>query len=374
MALRRSPVEGMGPVSADLFGGVFAGRRVFVTGHTGFKGSWLTRWLLDLGARVTGYALEPDTDPSLFEELGLARHMDSRIGDVRDFGSLSGALLEARPEIVLHLAAQPLVRRSYAEPLYTFETNVIGTANLLEAVRGCEETRVVVNVTTDKVYENPETGHPFAEDEPLGGHDPYSASKACSEIVSAAYRSSFFAGDTGGPALATARAGNVIGGGDWSEDRIVPDIVRAMAAGVPVQVRNPDAVRPWQHVLEPLAGYLTLAEALWRDGQERAGAYNFGPEPDDVHPVRDLVDRSIEAWGAGSWEVQGSADQPHEAGLLSLSIDKACDELGWRPLWGFGTTVERTVSWYRRVATGEDPETVTREDLSAYSEELSAGS
>ena len=374
MALRRSPVEGMGPVSTDLFGGVFAGRRVFVTGHTGFKGSWLTRWLLDLGARVTGYALEPDTDPSLFEELGLARHVDSRIGDVRDLGSLSSALLKTRPEIVFHLAAQPLVRRSYAEPLYTFETNVMGTANLLEAVRGCEAARVVVNITTDKVYENPETGRPFAEDEPLGGHDPYSASKACSEIVSAAYRRSFFAGNAGGPALATARAGNVIGGGDWSEDRIVPDIVRALEVGEPVKVRNPDAVRPWQHVLEPLAGYLTLAEALWRDGRERAGAYNFGPEPDDVHPVRDLVDRSIEAWGAGSWEVLGAGGQPHEAGLLSLTIDKARDELGWRPLWGFETTVERTVSWYRRVASGEDPETVTFEDLSAYSEELSAGS
>ncbi len=354
------------------FAAVFAGRRVLVTGHTGFKGSWLCRWLLDMDAEVTGYALEPDSTPALFGELMLAHHMDSRIGDIRDAAHVARIVSEVRPEVVFHLAAQPLVRRSYAEPLYTFDTNVMGTANLLEAVRGCDATRAIVNVTTDKVYENPETGVPFPEEAPLGGHDPYSASKACSEIVSASYRRSFLA--ESGAALATARAGNVIGGGDWSVDRIIPDVVRALAVGEPVRVRHPEAVRPWQHVLDPLAGYLTLAANLLEADAERyARAYNFGPEPDDTHTVRELVERALAAWGAGAWDVPDLGEQPHEAGLLVLAIERAKQELGWRPVWDFDTAVEHTVEWYRRVGDGESATEVTREDIAAYTEALRSG-
>lgn len=356
-----------------LFGGVFAGQRVLVTGHTGFKGSWLTRWLLDLGADVTGFALEPDTEPALFRDLGLAAHMDSHIGDIRDTRALTDVFLECRPQIVLHLAAQPLVRRSYDEPVYTFETNVIGTVNVLEAVRQTPETRAVVVVTTDKVYENPETGLPFAETQPLGGHDPYSASKACAEIVTASYRSSFFEGGHGA-AIASARAGNVVGGGDWATDRILPDCVRALSAGVPITVRNPASVRPWQHVLDPLSGYLQLAATLLRDGSAAAEAFNFGPDPSERHTVGDVVDRVVAAWGSGTWQSPELGVQPHEAGQLRLGIDKAREQLGWKPVWDFEATIDRTVGWYRSYA--ENPATAERAtaaDLSAYTEALLEG-
>jgi CDP-glucose 4,6-dehydratase len=343
-----------------------------VTGHTGFKGSWLTRWLLDLGADVTGYALEPDTTPALFDALNLKADIDSRIGDIRDGETLAALVSEVRPEIVLHLAAQPLVRRSYTEPAYTFDVNVMGTVNLLQAVKACDETRVLVNVTTDKVYENPESGHPFTEREPLGGHDPYSASKACSEIVTAAYRSSFF-GD--GPAVATARAGNVIGGGDWASDRIVPDCARALIAGQPVVVRNPGSVRPWQHVLEPLSGYLALAESLWIDGASHAQAYNFGPPSGETHTVRDVVERSIEAWGAGRWTTPEALVQPHEAGLLALDVSKAQADLGWRPVWDFDETVDRTMRWYQRHAEdAASAQMACDEDIAAYAIAAAASS
>ena len=351
-------------VTSPLFGGAFAGSRVLLTGHTGFKGSWLARWLLDLGADVTGYALAPDTEPSLFADLGLGREMDSRIGDVRDVAALSAVVAEVRPEVVLHLAAQPLVRRSYAEPRYTFETNVMGTVNMLEAVRGCEDTRVVVNVTTDKVYENPETGDAFSEDEPLGGHDPYSASKAGSEIVTASYRRAFFSGGAG-PAVASARAGNVIGGGDWAADRLVPDCVRALADGDPVTVRNPDSVRPWQHVLEPLAGYLHLAASLLGD-PALAGAFNFGPDPSATATVGDVVDRFVAAWGDGTWETPDLGGQPHEAGQLRLDIEKARRVLGWVPVWGFEETIVRTAHWYRDYQGGRAAVDLVTEDLAAY--------
>lgn len=357
-------------LAGGSFGGVFAGRRVLVTGHTGFKGSWLSRWLLDLGAEVTGFALEPDTEPALFRELALEAHLDSRIGDVRDAAAVSAVFAAARPEVVLHLAAQPLVRRSYSEPGYTFETNVMGTVNVLEACRACETVTAVVNVTTDKVYENPETGAAFSEGDPLGGHDPYSASKACSEIVSSSYRSAFFIPE-GRIAHATARAGNVIGGGDWAADRIVPDIARALAAGQPVQVRNPASVRPWQHVLEPLSGYLRLAEELITSPERVDRGYNFGPNPEDSRTVAELVDKAIAVWGSGQWERPELVGQPHEAGLLTLDIAKADAELGWRPVWGFDRAVERTVDWYRRISAGEDPAAVTESDLAAYREDLS---
>jgi CDP-glucose 4,6-dehydratase len=363
MGLWRCALEGLVAL-VPSFKNAFAGRRVLLTGHTGFKGSWLTRWLLDLGADVTGYALGPDTEPSLFDDLDLGRAMDSRIGDVRDTATLTALVGEVRPEIVLHLAAQPLVRRSYAEPRYTFETNIMGTVNVLEAVRGCADTRVVVNVTTDKVYENPETGAAFSEDEPLGGHDPYSASKAGSEIVTASYRRSFFS-DGADPAVASARAGNVIGGGDWAADRLVPDCARALAAGDPVIVRNPGSVRPWQHVLEPLSGYLHLAASLLNE-PGLAGAFNFGPDPSMAATVGDLVDRFVAAWGDGAWETPEMAAQPHEAGQLRLDIEKSRRVLGWFPIWDFEQTVDRTARWYREYRGACAAADLVAEDLAAY--------
>ncbi|TDB37608.1 MAG: CDP-glucose 4,6-dehydratase [Actinobacteria bacterium] len=353
------------------FGGAFTGTRVLVTGHTGFKGSWLTRWLLDLGAEVTGYALEPDTTPSLFSDLRLGADVDSRIGDVRDAERLAALVAEVRPEVVLHLAAQPLVRRSYAEPRYTFETNVLGTVNLLEAVRAQGECRVVVNVTTDKVYANPETGEPFAEKSPLGGFDPYSASKAASEIVTASYRDAFFSAE-GSAAIATARAGNVIGGGDWATDRIVPDCARALAAHESVVVRNPASVRPWQHVLEPLSGYLRLAALLLADSS-LAGPFNFGPDTASSRTVSELVEAFVSAWGEGSWSVSDETRQPHEAAQLRLDIGKAERQLAWRPLWSFDETVARTACWYRAYASGESAEALVRSDISAYESAACAG-
>ena len=346
------------------FGGAFAGKRVLLTGHTGFKGSWLSRWLLDLGADVTGYALEPDTSPSLFADLGLAAVMDSHIGDIRDAARFDEVFAEVRPELVLHLAAQPLVRRSYTEPRYTLETNVMGTANVLEAVRRSDECRVVLNVTTDKVYANDEAGEAFSEDRPLGGHDPYSASKAASEIVTASYRDSFFS-QAGAAAVATARAGNVIGGGDWAEDRLVPDCARALASGQPLAVRNPASVRPWQHVLEPLSGYLHLAARLLVD-RELAGAFNFGPDPDSARTVGEVAERFVSAWGEGSWHVPESGVQPHEAAQLRLDIGKAGRTLGWHPVWEFDETIQRTAAWYHAYTGGADATALVEADFDAY--------
>jgi len=360
-------VEGLVTTASDsprLFGDAFRGKRVLVTGHTGFKGSWLSRWLLDLGAEVTGFALPPDTTPSLFTELDLARSLDSRFGDVRDAQKVAALIAEVRPEIVLHLAAQPLVRRSYAETPYTFETNVMGVVNLLEAVRASSDCRVVLNVTTDKVYANPETAEPFAEESPLGGHDPYSASKAAAEIVTASYRSSFFGGP-GAPAVSTARAGNVIGGGDWAEDRLVPDCVRALGAGESVEIRNPASTRPWQHVLEPLGGYLHLAAMSLRDSQA-AGAFNFGPDVGEIRTVGEVVELFHAAWGHGDWHAHAPDQQPHEATHLRLAIGKADRELDWRPLWGFEQSVERTVQWYRAFADGSAAEDLVAEDIATY--------
>jgi CDP-glucose 4,6-dehydratase len=341
-------VEGVvtGAVDRELFSGAFSGRRVFITGHTGFKGSWLSRWLLDLGADVTGYALDPPTDPSLFDELRLAREISHVVADVRDLEKLHTEMLLARPEFVFHLAAQPLVRLSYERPVETYATNVLGTVNVLESVRGVTSVGVVVNVTSDKCYENRETGQPYREGDPMGGFDPYSSSKGCSELVTAAYRRSFF-GDGSHVALASARAGNVIGGGDWAPDRIVPDSVRALTAGAPIVVRNPDAVRPWQHVLEPLSGYLWLAARMSAGGHAFDGPWNFGPEPGVDWPVRAVVDAIVEAWGSGSWEqATGGAPQPHEAKLLSLDIGKARRELGWRPVYDVRHAIGATAAWY----------------------------
>lgn len=329
----------------DIDGSFWRGRRVLITGHTGFKGAWLCLWLHRLGARVTGYALPPPTEPSLFAMARVADVVAHLLGDVRDFDALQSAMGAADPEVIFHLAAQPLVRESYANPLKTYQTNVMGTAHVLEAARKCGRLRAVVIVTTDKCYENHELGRPFLETDPLGGHDPYSASKACSEIVAASYRDSFFA-DGGAVGIATARAGNVIGGGDFAADRIVPDILRAWRAGEAVVLRNPGAVRPWQGVLEPLGGYLHLAQKLWSEPTEYSEAFNFAPDPEDCRKVGELADLLCGRLGV-RWRHDSSV-QPHEAALLRLSNRKASEKLGWRPL----VRLEETIDFIARFAIG----------------------
>lgn len=355
-----------GELGGELFGGAYHGRRVLITGHTGFKGSWLSEWLLSLGAKVTGFALEPPTDPSLFEELRLADRMTHVVGDVRDSMEVAHVFREARPEIVFHLAAQPLVRLSYQAPVETYEVNVMGTVNVLEAMRGCSDLRAAVIVTSDKCYENRETGQAYHEDDCLGGHDPYSSSKGCAEIVTGAYRRSFF-GPASPVAIASARAGNVIGGGDWAADRIVPDCIRALGAGEPIVVRNPDAVRPWQHVLEPLAGYLHLGSRLLAGGHDYDGVWNFGPEAQGTVRVREIVDAIIAAWGSGEWTSPSrTGTEVHEARLLALSIEKARQQLGWSPIWDTAETMATTARWYAGRHDGEDVRTLTDNDIEAY--------
>lgn len=327
-------------------------KRVFLTGHTGFKGSWLSLWLQQMGATVQGYALTPPTTPSLFEEARVAEGMGHTIGDVRDLASLQAAMAAFQPEIVLHMAAQPLVRLSYSQPVATYATNVMGTVHLLEAVRQTPSVRAVVNVTTDKCYENKEWVWGYREDEPMGGYDPYSNSKGCSELVTGAYRRSFFL--AGGPALASGRAGNVIGGGDWALDRLVPDILRAFEAGKPVIVRNPQATRPWQHVLEPLSGYLVLAQALWNQRQDVAEGWNFGPDEKDARPVGWICDHMVAAWGDGAaWKLD-DAPNPHEANYLKLDVSKAKARLGWTPTWELATALEKIVTWHQAWLTKSD--------------------
>ena len=322
-------------------------RSVFVTGHTGFKGGWLATWLLDLGARVTGYALAPHTTPSYFARCGLAERLTTHLADVRDAVALPAALAAARPSVVFHLAAQPIVRRSYRAPLETISINVLGTSTLLEAVRHTPSVEAIIVVTSDKCYENRERHEGYREDDPLGGHDPYSASKAAAELVAAAYRRSFFA--PGGPGLATVRAGNVIGGGDWAADRLVPDAIRALVQGEPIRVRNPAAVRPWEHVLEPLGGYLLLAEHL-AGNPAFAGAWNFGPREGDAVCVGTLADLIVGQWDGARWESKPETDAPHEAGLLRLDWSKARTRLGWHPGLTIKEAVELTVGWYRAAA------------------------
>ena len=349
--------------------GFWRGKRVFLTGHTGFKGSWLSLWLQALEAEVHGYALAPSTTPDLFTLARVGEGLaSSTIADVRDADALRAAMQAAQPELVIHMAAQPLVRHSYVDPAGTFATNVMGVVHLLEAVRAVASVRAVVNVTTDKCYENREWAWGYRESEPMGGHDPYSSSKGCAELVTSAYRRSFLA--QADVALASARAGNVIGGGDWSEDRLIPDMLKAFGKGEPVVIRNPGAVRPWQHVLEPLSGYLTLAEGLHARGQEFAEGWNFGPADDDARPVRWIADRLVALWGDGArWEHDGSA-QPHEAHLLKLDCSKARQRLGWRPQWALADTLGRIVRWQRAASSGADMRAACLAEIGDYSKSM----
>lgn len=342
------------------------GKRVFLTGHTGFKGSWLSLWLQSMGAVLHGYALTPPTTPSLFEEAAVAEGMASTIGDVRDYGSLFDALKQSQAEIVIHMAAQPLVRLSYDQPVETYATNVMGTVHLLEAVRQVGGVKAVVNVTTDKCYENKEWVWGYREDEPMGGYDPYSNSKGCSELVTSAYRRSFFQKtDT---ALGSARAGNVIGGGDWALDRLVPDILRAFEKNEPVVIRNPHATRPWQHVLEPLSGYLTLAQKLFESGQEYAQGWNFGPREEDAQPVQWIVEELVSDWGDGaSWQLD-AGDHPHEAHYLKLDISKAKAYLAWQPRWDLGMALKQVTTWHQAWLAKQDMGAMCLEQIALYNE------
>ena len=329
-----------------MFNNVYKGKKVFLTGHTGFKGSWLALWLAELGAEVLGYSLAPNTNPSMFKELKIETKISkSVIADILDEKTLEKVMLEFQPDIVFHLAAQPLVRLSYAEPVVTYKTNVIGTLNVLEAARKTKSVKAFVNVTTDKCYENKEITRGYKEDEPMGGYDMYSSSKGCVEIMSSSYRRSFLQ-EEGTYAMATARAGNVIGGGDWALDRLIPDCVRSINEGKKIEIRNPVAVRPWQHVLEPLSGYLLLGEKLLVEGKKYAEGFNFGPNEDSVLRVADVAQKVTENYGKGEVVVH-KTDNLHEANLLMLNVEKAEKVLGWTPTYTANQAIEKTVEWYK---------------------------
>lgn len=322
------------------------GKKIFLTGHTGFKGSWLAIWLQSMGAIVKGYALTPPTKPSLFFEANVAENMESVIGDIRDLESLKKSMFTFNPDVLIHMAAQPLVRFSYLDPIETYSTNVMGTVNVLESARFCKNLKAIVSVTTDKCYENKEWNWGYRENEPLGGFDPYSSSKGCAELVTSSYRRSFFNSNKTA-FVASARAGNVIGGGDWAEDRLVPDILRAFEKQKPVIIRNPLSTRPWQHVLEPLSGYLVLAENLYNNGEQFAEAWNFGPKDDDVKPVNWILDKMVSNWGNGvSWQLDKN-NNPHEAGFLKLDCSKAATKLDWYPKWNLEKTLNLIVDWHQ---------------------------
>jgi CDP-glucose 4,6-dehydratase len=359
--LRKGPVE-------DMVNSVFAGRRVFVTGHTGFKGGWLSLSLARLGALVRGYALDPATDPNLFSSARIGSLVDDVRGDIRDAVKLESAMREFAPEIVFHLAAQPLVRRSYADPVGTYAINVLGTANLLESIRTLPSVRAVVVVTTDKCYLNREWRWGYRETDPLGGHDPYSSSKACAEILCASYRSSFFSPESAEHKvlLATARAGNVIGGGDWSEDRLIPDLIRGFIGGEPVPIRRPQSVRPWQHVLEPIAGYLLLAEKLLAGDDRFADAWNFGPWDDDAWPVERIATTMAGRWGGGATWFRDGHPSVHEAGLLKLDSSKARAELGWQPRLRLDIALEWLVDWYQAWLGRAEMQSFTLKQIAEY--------
>jgi CDP-glucose 4,6-dehydratase len=341
------------------------GKKVFITGHTGFKGTWLSIWLNSMGAILAGYALAPNTKPNFFEAASVADEIESIIGDVRDLGKLSQAMGSFAPDIVIHMAAQPLVRLSYKNPVDTYSTNVMGTVHLLEAVRSTPSVKAVVNVTTDKCYENKEWIWGYREDEPMGGRDPYSNSKGCSELVTAAYRSSFF-NCLGSAKIGSGRAGNVIGGGDWAEDRLIPDFFKSFKNNEPVIIRNPSATRPWQHVLEPLSGYLVLAEQLYLHGDRYAEAWNFGPEENDVKSVRSIIEYLVERWGDGASWIHDESEQPHEAQLLKLDISKAKKLLGWQPKWDLFEALDSIIEWQKVWLSGRDIKAVTLKQIRQF--------
>lgn len=341
------------------------GKRVFLTGHTGFKGSWLALWLHSMGAAVKGYALAPPTSPALFQVAQIGADIESEIADIRDLATLAVSMSAFKPEVLIHMAAQPLVRLSYREPVETYATNVMGTVHVLEAARQCPHLRAIVNVTTDKCYENHEWPWGYREHEALGGNDPYSSSKGCSELVSAAYRLSFFCAPHAA-ALATARSGNVVGGGDWAAERLVPDILRAFERQQAVVLRNPNATRPWQHVLEPLSGYLTLAEHLCAEGHACAESWNFGPRDDDAQPVQWIVERMASAWGHGAQWQPDAGTHPHEAQCLKLDISKAKARLGWQPRWPLALALQKTVEWHQAYLGGADMRAYTLQQIQAY--------
>jgi len=338
-------------------------KRVFLTGHTGFKGSWLSLWLAHLGAEVRGYSLAPTTNPSLFEEIKIGSIIDSTIGDVRDHDSLQKSMVEFDPDILIHMAAQPLVRLSYDAPIETYEVNVIGTAKVLETARNCSNLKAIVNITTDKCYENDGRSDDYKESDPMGGYDPYSSSKGCAELVASSYRRSFLKGK--GVGLASVRAGNVIGGGDWADDRLIPDILRSFEKCSPVVIRNPKAVRPWQHVLEPLSGYIVLAQELYVNQDKYSGGWNFGPNSSDARPVDWILNKMIAKWPGSSWE-HDTAFNPHEANFLRLDISKAKSQLNWRPVWELSHTLERIIAWHKAWLRQENMQDLSLAEIEDY--------
>ena len=343
------------------------GKRVFLTGHTGFKGSWISLWLCSLGAEVRGYSLNPPTSPSLFREAKIDTIIDSQIADIRDQDTLHESMTGFNPDILIHMAAQPLVRYSYDMPIETYEVNVIGTAKVLEVARSCPNLRAIVNITTDKCYENDGRAEGYKENDPMGGYDPYSSSKGCAELVASSYRRSFLQDQ--GIGIASVRAGNVIGGGDWADDRLIPDILRSFEKNKPVVIRNPKATRPWQHVLEPLSGYLILAQNLYKDQKKYAEGWNFGPNEKDVQPVDWILDKMISKWPNSSWELDNNSN-PHEAGFLKLDISKAKSKLGWSPVWELSQTLERIISWHQAWLNKDDMQTVCLTEIEEYMREI----
>ncbi|MDR0646180.1 MAG: CDP-glucose 4,6-dehydratase [Elusimicrobiota bacterium] len=352
-----------------MFNNIYKGKRVLLTGHTGFKGGWLALWLKTLGAQVAGYSLPPNTNPSFFEVLKIDSKIKSVFGDILDVKELEKVFSEVKPQIVFHLAAQPLVRLSYAEPVLTYKTNVIGTLNMFEAARKCSGVKAFVNITTDKCYENKEIRRGYKETDPMGGYDMYSSSKGCSEILSSSYRRSFL---KTGYALATARAGNVIGGGDWALDRLVPDCIKSINENQTVEIRNPLAIRPWQHVLEPLSGYLLLGQKLLEEREKFAEGFNFGPEKNSVYSVAEVAKKIIKYYGKGEILVH-KRDNLHEAGLLTLNINKAKKRLGWAPSWNTERTIKNTVKWYKDFYDGKNIEGLTFAQIKEYEENFAAG-
>jgi CDP-glucose 4,6-dehydratase len=349
--------------------GFWQGKRVFLTGHTGFKGSWLSLWLASLGAEVRGYAFNPPTSPSLFNEATVSSIIDSQIGDIRDQSTLHESMTTFNPDILIHMAAQPLVRYSYDEPIETYEVNVIGTAKVLEVARSCTNLKAIVNITTDKCYENDGRSEAYKEDDPMGGYDPYSSSKGCAELVTSSYRCSFL--QDKGIGLSSVRAGNVIGGGDWADDRLIPDILRSFEKNKPVVIRNPKATRPWQHVLEPLSGYLILAEKLYKNQKEYSEGWNFGPNEQDVKSVDWILNKMTLKWPNSSWVLDKNSN-PHEASFLKLDITKSKSKLGWTPVWELSHTLEKITAWHKAWLNKEDMQAVCLTEIKEYMRDLNS--